>query len=862
MFRRLRARLKYRQFESDLARELEVHRAMKEDALKSEGVTPVEARSRAALALGNVTLTREDARSIWIARWFQELRQDVRYALAAFRRQPAFSLGVVTILGVGLGLVTTAHAVIDARYFRPWQVPNGSQVYFVRSTAGPGSGFGQMSFPELRYVQANVTTVEHLAATVRSGASVFDPDGSALKVSVLEVSGNYFDLLGVRMAAGRGFLPEEDNHTTHVPVAVISEQLWTERFQRDPAIIGRTVRIGRELHTIVGVAPRSFVDPHCCGRGVWRPLSVMLTATPEDAKAYTDPKHRTFSYAIITRLRDGVTPEQATAEISALSHRFRTAAGVPVSGHALRDTRPVSEGADTEIAWIVLGALVLIQLVACANVGNLVLARSIARQREMAVRLSLGAGQGRLVRQLVTEALVLSLCAAFLGVGLAFLIPSIVISRVPGFGLPATYYWPQANTFAVALALSFITALAAGLAPALRATRVQLSVITGERHGPTLSSTRLRRLLLATQVCLAAFLLSGAGILTRAITHASNGDPGFPIREFQQVTVEFPRGSLGPRRAALSEHVRTITQSGDWPPMTFVDTNPIDATPYVYSLRPSKDQPDFRVFRRGVSSNYFDVIDVPLLAGRMPAAGRTDEIVINQAAADRLWPETPALGRTVLSRDDGRTSSTLVIVGIAPDMPSVHVAQIEPIVYAPSHGYLTHVLVRSRDPRIGERFNDLVGRLDPGVTASARPAEDSIQDALVAARASQWVAWTIAGIGLLLATIGAFGVFAHAVEERRREIGIHLALGAASAQVVRLVVARTQGSVIVGVACGLVLAVVGAAFARGLLYGLSPFDPVAYAQVAAILTIAAGIATWIPVRRATRVNPAETLRAE
>lgn len=860
LFRRIRARLKYRHFERDLAREIDVHRTMKQEEIGGSGITPDDARFEATRALGNVTLMREEARGVWIGRWLQEARQDTRYALAAFRRQPAFCLGVIVILGIGLGLVSTAHALVDATFFRPWQVPNGREVYFVRGNPTSRSEFGQMSLPELRYLREHARTIDHLAATERSGrANVYYGDDAFDRVQSLSVSARYFELLGVRMLAGRTFLPEEDDHATRVPVAVIGERLWADRFQRDLAVVGKSVRIGREMHTIVGVAPDSFLDPHDSKTGLWRPLSLRLTRTPGDARSYADPRHRTFPYAIVAKLSDRATPQQASAELTGLSRQFRETAGLPANEYQLRDTRPRS--GDVGVALLALAALVLIQLVACANVGNLVLARSIARQRELAVRLSLGAGRGRLVRQLVTEVMVLSAVAGLVGLGLAFLIPSVVAPFLPEEAPRGEFYWPHASTFGAAFVLSLFTALTAGLAPALRATRVSLSVITSERHGPTVSSTRLRRILLATQVAVAVLLLAGAGVFTRAIAHASSTDPGFPMREFLEVSIQFPAGSLEPRRVALHKAVREATTSDGWPAMAFVNEAPIlAANNSGHFLRATPDSTRHFFRGRSVSETYFDLIGVPLVAGRMPA--NEDEIVLNKAAAARLWPGESPVGRSLVSGLNSRDSSTRLVVGVAPDLPSGQVDRIDPVVYSLPSPLFTMAIVRTRDPRIEDRFNELVGRLDPGVTASARPLEETLDEALLVPRIGSWVAWTIGVIGLVLAMIGAFGVFAHAVEERRREIGIRLALGAESAQVVRLVIARTQGAVAIGAGVGLALAIAGATILRGYLYGLSPFDPIAYLQVAGMLALAAAVATWIPARRATRVNPVVALRAE
>lgn len=860
--RRLRARLKYRHYDRDLAQELEVHRAMKRDHLEASGVPPADAAVAATRALGNVTLVQEDARLVWVARWLEEVRQDVQYTLTTFRRQPMFCVAVIAVLGFGLGLVTTAHSVVDAMFMRQWQVPNSNQVHFVRSAAPPGSDYATISFPELRFVQEHSRSVDAISATMRAGmVAVYYGPETFDRAQSLNVSANYFDLLGVRLVAGRSFLPAEDDHATRVPVVVISERLWVDRFDRDPSVIGRSVRIGAVAHTVVGIAPAEFLDPHNSRTTVWRPITHSLTQTQDDVRRYADPRHPAFPYSIITKVAATSTPEHAAAELTGLSGQFRMTAGLPVYERRLRDTRPSAGGDDQMVGWLVLSTLVLIQLVACANVGNLVLARSLARQREMAARLALGAGRARLVRQLVTEVGVLSLIAAVVGIGLAHLIPSTLVPFLPEEAPRAEFFWPSGTTVTVALVMAILTALAAGLAPALKATRVNLSAVTGERHGPTIAAARLQRVLLATQVAVAALLLAGAGLFTRAVMHASSTDPGFPMREYLEVAFVFPAGSQSQRRVTLTTQLRAELEAGGWPPVTFLDEAPMQARNDRGHFLRSAPTASVRFFPgRNVSGNFFDVIKTPLLAGRMPSSDK--EVVLNGTAAALLWPGESPLGRTVASGLTRQDSETKVVVGIAPDLPSSDFTRIEAVVYTRASDWASLAIVHSRDQRIGDRFNELVSRLDPGVTATARPLEQTLDDVLQAPRIGSWVGWSIGGIGLALAMVGAFGVFAQSVETRRREIGIRLALGAAPSQAMRVVIARTQGTVAAGVTAGLGIAAVAAVFLRNQLYGLSPLDPVAYLQVIALMAGSAALATWLPARRATRVNPIETLRQD
>ena len=854
LLRRLRARLKYRHFERDLAREIEVHREMKQVELEASGVAPADARSSAGRALGNVTYMREEARSVWVARWLEQGWQDVRYAVTGFRRQPMFGIGTTLMLGLGLGLVTTVFTVADATFFRPWRVPSPETLFFVRSSAPPGNDFAGASIPEFRYLREHSRAFRQLAVTVRGARVRLFYDGEAYEqVGSMTVSADYFDLIGVPIIAGRSFLPGEDTTPSPSNLIVISERLWTERFNRDAAAIGRTIRLERTPCTIVGVVTEKFLDGHSSRTEVWRSISLA---------EYQDPRHRAFPFAMLGRLGEGTTQAQAVTELGRLSASFRSGHQIPPITFHLRDTRPGGGDEGLQIVGLVFFALLLVQLVACANVGNLLLARAITRQREIAVRLSLGAGRWRVVRQLVTETAVLALCAGALGIVIGVAIPRIVTSFFPRVFETAAFYAPSTTTFGFVFGMSLLTALACSLTPALRATRVSVSSLAGERHGQTVASARLRRSLLALQIALAMLLLTGAGLLTRAISHASGTDPGFSIEDFQEVTIQFAPGTQGPRRKTLYERLYEATRGRDWPPLTISQQPPIVDDRHGIFLRAGPTDPVRVLADRGVTPNYFDVLGIRLLSGRTFNPRDDRELVLSRQAAEMFWPGENPIGKPLISGLRSDEFRSHVVVGIAPDLPIRSLAKTDPVAYGPSQYFVDRVLVRSLDPALIERLRTTVSQIDPAVTISARPLREILDDNLFIARIGSRVAWVIGGIGLLLATIGAFSLFTQAVEERRREIGIRMALGAQASQVVALVLRSTRRSVAAGLVIGVGLAAASAQLLRSYLYGLSPFDPLSYLQVAGILLLAAMVATWIPARRATRVNPVEALRAE
>ena len=854
LLRRLRARLKYRHFERDLAREIEVHRAMKEDELRASGIQPSEARSEAHRSLGNVTCMREEARSVWIARWIESLWQDARFGVAALRRNPMLGLGTIVMLGLGLGLVTTVFTIADATLFRPWRVPDPETVLFVRPAAPSGTDFAGISVPEFRYLREHSRAFRQLAVTVRSartrvfyGADAFETVGS------MTVSTGYFELLGVQIVAGRSFLPEEDTTTSPSRVIVISERLWTERFNRDPSTIGRTVLLDRTPFTIVGVVTGSFLDGHDSRTEVWKVVSLA---------EYADPRHREFPRATLGRLSNGVTPTQAISEIEQLSAAFRASHQLPAVPFRLVDTRPGGDNDRLQVFGLVFFGLILVQLVACANVGNLLLARAISRQREIAIRLSLGAGRWRVVRQLITEISVMSVLAGLLGLAIAVAVPRVVVAIFPEPFQTAAFYSPRAITFGFVFAMSMMTALACGLTPALRATRVSVTSLSSRSHSKTRTSARLRRGLLALQVSLAMLLLTAAGLLTRALGHASNADPGFAIGAFQEISVQFPAGSQAPRRTAFYEQLIAATRTRDWPPLSFAQSPPVFDDRYSMFLRTTPTSPIKVVTRRNVTANHFDVLGIALFAGRTFDERDEREIVISREVAEGFWPGESPIGRTLIEGSNSRNTRTRVVVGIAPDLPVRTLSNTDPVAYAMTSFFVDRGLLRGTDPRAVERLREVARRIDPDVTLSARPLREILEDSLFFARIGSRVAWSIGAMGLLLATMGAFSLFTQAVEERRREIGIRMALGARAAQIVGLVLRTTQRSILIGLGFGLLLAASSAQLLRRYLYGLSPFDPVSYLQIAGILGAAALLATWLPAVRATRVNPADTLRSE
>jgi predicted permease len=510
------------------------------------------------------------------------------------------------------------------------------------------------------------------------------------------------------------------------------------------------------------------------------------------------------------------------------------------------------------------------------------LARALARRRELAIHISLGASRGRVVRQLLIEATVLSALAGALGIGLAFAAPRLMVGL--GFGYSAdgfyrlnasfpaeiSFYNPDTLVFWIALALVSVTAAVAGVAPALEATRASVTALSAERLSATPAGARWRGALLVAQIAVTTVLLVGAGLLTRAISHAAALNPGFAIKDVQVISVrpEIPATAWSTRSKPFFVGLRDALQSNDVGAVAYTDEPPFwDTNLVMVARRPESPDTIQRILMRRVSRNYFATLGMPIVKGRIPGSDiDSRELVVNESAARALWAGADPIGRTLDSAISRTEFESYIVVGIVKDVPARSMSEIEPVVYRMPHWWpadsTATFLVRGGRSGVGERVRAAATSLEPRVTVTERPMVDYVRESLTTAALASRVAWAIGGLGLVLAMAGAFGVFAQIAEARRREIGIRMALGATQRHIGGLVIRTTSHAVVWGLGTGFLLSLFVVPILRGFLYGLNPFDPLAYASVAAILTLAAGMATWIPMRRAMVVDPASTLRSE
>ena len=872
LLRRLCHRIRSRRFDAELAEEIEFHRAMKEREWERAGLTAADARRMSHRDMGNITLARECSREVWIAAWFDSLGQDVRYAIRSLRGQPGFTFTAGAALVLGIGLNTSLFTLFNAVVLRPWAVADPGRVFTAHYVHSSASGRGTSGFgiAEYRHLREHARTFSGLIAWREDGARLGD-EAIDHQTRFAFVSGNYFDVLGVRIQHGRGFRSEEDRAGDPQAVAVIGYRFWERHFAADPAVVGRTFRVNDVPFAVVGVAPFGFdgTDPPNT-QSFWVPLASLQLLSGdrgEAASLLTNPSHCCSRLA--GRLAPGITQEQARAELELLSRRFRTQWNdrlAPVNALVLSSTallsQPGVKASLFAVMALMFAAVVLVLLLACANVGNLLLARALARQREFAIRLSLGASRRRVVRQLLTESLLLSSCAGIAAVLVAYGLPAAVL-RATVRGETPSSITPDARVLVFTVAVALLSSALFGLAPALNATRAAMRTIVARRD-VTRSGRRLRSVLLAAQLALSVIALASGSLLVRGVQNARTLDPGFHVDGVFAASLVFPSQTYDQTRvrAFVSALYAALKADAGIPSVALTNTIPLGSDRNMTSFRlPGEDEKQSRMIQiESVSPEYFALLDIPIVSGRhLDATDRPGgAITINEEMARRYWPGANPIGHTLVFGNRQRE-----VVGVVRDAHTTGLDAVEPLYYElTAGGPSTRLLLRSPTSDPTPRVLTIVRGLDNRVDVQVRPLAGYRDQLLQPSRAMALTAGVVGLLALLLASVGVFGVFSYVVHERTREIGIRMAIGARASQVVRLVLRSTAWTVLGGLASGLLASFVVSRFLTGHLYGISRLDPTAYAVVGLVLTVAATLATWLPARRATQVDPTTALRVD
>ena len=861
-----------RRTHEDFYAELQAHLELETDRLVSEGMPPEEARSAAMRSFGNVVAAREKyyESSRWM--WLEQLAQDLRYAGRGLRHSKAFFATTVLTLAVGLGLVTVAFTIFNAYVLRPFAVKNPSNLYRIawRSHDAGGQGFQWRDYEELRARRDLFDSV--IADDTRFVSS----NGRLLSAAF--VSDNYFEALGPRMLLGRALASVD----SRAPVAVLGDQAWTRLFARDLAVLGRTLEMDGRPFVIIGVARPEFGGLDDSPRDVWALFSAYADTRPA-LLGPAQPRHT----EITARLRSDVSPEHAQSALTPFMARMvekkEEARDLRADVQPQSTPNPLSVDLLTVLSPV-FAAFALVLVTACANVSNVMLARSIARHREIAVRLSLGASRGRVVRQLLTEGLLIAVLAGAAGLALAAwalragmvalfsTLPPTFASLLRVAPLDFDY-----RVFLFALSVAAVTTLMFALLPALQASRLPLTdALRGQRTG-TRRGSRLRGALVVGQVAVSLVLVIAA--LTLARNGASLGaiDLGYQTAGVTSINVR------GEDTAPIRQLAAVLAADPRVAEVAVTSGNPLFGRSRTIAASPATGVSSVGTRYTFVSPEFFSILRVPITRGR---EFRADEArtaarvaIVSDATARGFWPNDDPIGKTIrIERPEGRPVdelpgySDVTVIGTTRDLVSGLMIDGRDAgsIYLPISATDSHavaLLMRPRSERdLGPAaLQGIFDRVAPDAHIfEAVPLDEMKAAQMYPLRAAAWVGAVLGAIALVLSVSGLYGVLSYTLSQRTREIGIRMALGATALAVVRLVMRQSARLAGIGALIGLAVSFAAMQTLSALvrLQNVTIVDAVAFAAGLAVVLAATAIAAYHPARRATRVNPAETLRAE
>ena len=857
--------------ERELDEEVRSHEQLLVDESIQAGMNPQEAQRRARLELGGVEQVKEQVREIRAGHLLETLGCDVRYAARMMRRNPAFTITAVLTLALGIGASTAVFSVVNTVLLRPLPYPDSDRLVQIWSTNPTANRWGMWTaYPRFEDWRRQNTVFEEMATARTWVLSIKGGDHPESLLGVI-TSSQLLQLLRVQPMLGRGFLPEEDQPGRD-HVILLSYGLWQRRFGSDPAVIGRTVDVDQQNYTVIGVMPSDFRFPP--ELPTYR-VDAWLPPAPDPSRS----ERVSNNYYTFARLKPGVTLAQAQAEMDAISHALAEkhsadrGLGVKVVGWRQQvgsEVRPA--------LLILLGAISLVLLIACANVANLLLARGAVRQREAALRQALGAGHARLIRQFLTESVLLAVFGGVTGLLLAYEGLDLFIRLAPDIPrLDETTLDPHVLIFSAVLTLG--TGLIFGIAPALQGSRTDLQDAlkeSGSRLTIGATRARTRSALVVTEMALALMLLAGAGLLVRSFVRVQKVDPGFNPKNLLTAFVMLPSSKYPePQRQALFFHevMDRITSlpgvecagAADSAPMLTNDTGPV-------SIESHAVEPEIQAERPKITPDYFRAMGIRLLRGRAftwaDNEGSLPVAIINESAAHQYWPNEDAMGKRV-KLEDGSAPVWRQVIGIVGDVRQDSLVKAgRPEVYAPLLQVPVPYLVltvrtRAEPASLAAAVRHAVMAVDRDqplfqIQTMQQVVEDSIADR----RFQMSLLAAFGAIALGLAAIGIYGLISYTVSQRTHEIGIRMALGAKRGDVLHLVVRHGMMLAIVGVVLGTVGALLLTRFLAGMLYGVSATDPTTLLSVATLLIGVAALASYIPARRAMRGDPMVALKYE
>ena len=897
----------------DLDDELKHHLEMRIQERIRDGMSETEAVAASRRTFGNLTTHKEDMRIIDIAAWIDTLLQDVRYATRQLVKTPAFTAVAVLTLALGIGANTAIFSVLNEVLLKPLAVPERDRfvILTVPSASGVSIGSqtdsprGLLSYEEFDHIRSRGHVFEAVMASSSSTTPVEAgiAGGRTEPMHARFVSGEYFALLGANPAAGRFFTTGDEKGPGSEPFAVLSYPLWQRRLGGQYSAIGSTIRIQGKPFTIIGVMPRGL-SGETVGElpDLWLPLMEQPVLMPGRNWLRDDPSvapEKAMWLHAFARLKPGVTMAQAQADVDVVFAQILDESYAGLSAESrkrLANQRlKVASGAYgaswlrselSELLWILLGVVGLVLLIACANIANLLLARAAARHQEIGVRLALGAGRSRIVRQLLTESLVLALFGALAGLGLAFatrrLLVYLIAPGMPAFELTTSFDWRVLGFTALT---SVVTALLFGLVPALRGSRAGSGTnLKDQARGATASrrSALFSKFLVAAQVAISVLLLISAGLFLRTLANLRRVDLGYPTAGLVLMRVDgMSSGAQGEAVGRLYQGLREriaslpgVTAASYSENGLFSGTESGDQIT-VEGFTPQKDEDRGARFDQ-VGPAYFSTIGIPILLGRelteADAASSRKVCVINEAFAKRFFANRNPIGMHV--RDDFSETNrpTFEIVGVAANArdhnlrgevaPRFYVPAQQGIGGAPPSVYLEARATVDASSTIAAMRRVIQEQNESIQISRARPVTENLERNMTQERLTARLSGAFGGMALLLAAVGLYGVMAYGVTRRTNEIGVRMALGARSATVVNMVLRETSTMVGAGLAGGVALALAATRLVQSRLFGLQGWDPLTIASAIAILALVAFAAGYLPARRASRIDPATALRHE
>lgn len=814
------------------------------------------------------------------------LFQDVRYGLRMLWKTPGFTIVAVVSLALGVGLNTAIFSIVNVMLIRPVPVvKDQGRVVWLRAP---------ISYPDYLDYKDKTRSFEGMAAA--TGTSEFSLQGTRGPEVIKGefVAENYFDVLKVGALKGRTFVKEEGE--TPVPVVVLSERLWRTHFDSDSNIIGRQISLNGLSFTVVGVAPKDFIGTEVgLDRELWVPLRMQPVLNPPEAVRAADPASSRFQsrdshwLAVFARLAPGVSHEQAATDLNNVARSVDETYRGKVSPETLRSVQlltmsggmdPRDQGEALPLAGIVMAVVALVLLIACANVAGLLLARAAVRRRETAIRQALGATRPRLVRQWLTESVLLGIGGGVFGLILALWANQLLISYLQTTPLASLDLGLDWRVLAFTLLVSVLTGIVFGLAPAVQAARLDIVTSLKSEDAQRAGSrrSRLRTAFVTAQVTMSVVLLVGAGLFIRSLQSANSIDPGFRVDH--ALTVPLNLGLLRYKESEGENFYRNLlarvqaqpgVESASLVRFAQLGFSYAQFQVFVEGHGEKKDDEGFSTGFNVVGPNYFRTMETPLLRGRdfsdADRKGAPEVVVINQTLAAALWPNEDALGKRVSV--SGPKGPFLEVVGVARDGKYRSLGETP-------HPYIYQPLLQSYDPKmtlvvrttgepqsVASSVREQIRALEANLPiADVKTLREQVDLSLFPSRVA---AWTLGGFGvlaLLLAAIGIYGVVSYSVAQRTREIGLRRALGAKESDVLRLVLGEGFFVVSLGLGLGLILAAAATRLIAGFLYGIAPTDPLTFVGVPLLLGLIALGACYIPARRAAKVDPLVALRYE